>query len=379
VTFKLCTESLLSVPRSAVIDGIISYGGSTGIGLDLPRKAYGEFFERNHLFTAVAIHSQKPLSSIHTRQFREKLLTLCHLDQSDKERCLNHVFSFTTVHNLFDDSTQDYFFNAISLNGLKADSPYLSFSDSCGCASHPNKDKALYNSLMEFLERQALLGSWLSQSCQYAIHPSVLIEVTPYASLTEKLLANGELYIFANGCHLPGYTVIMFYFSHTDKDKVQYSVGSSSGLSLTEALTSSLEELYQCYSFLYNAECSNGLDSKVGSGYHLSFQQCNHRSIKEKIPFLQQSVPLKIQTLNDILSLRKFTYEEILSELATLSTDIFYYHCYEKALNLHFTKIMSPDFFAHMSLNKLINFDHTYAKQLNITKQNAYLEKIPFP
>ena len=39
--FKLCSENVLSTPKSVVIDGIISYGGSTGAGFNLIRKAYG--------------------------------------------------------------------------------------------------------------------------------------------------------------------------------------------------------------------------------------------------------------------------------------------------------------------------------------------------
>lgn len=378
VKFKLCTESFLSVPRSAVVDGIISYGGSTGIGFNLPRKAYGEFFERNHFFTTVPIDSQKALLDVTPAAYQEKLLTLCL--PADKEQLLQHHFSFTTVYNLFDDSPHDYFFNAISLNGVKGDAPYLNFSDSCACACHPIKEKALHCALMEFLERQALLGSWLSQTCQYAINPELLKSLTPYANLTEKLLENGELYIVEINNKLPGYTVMMFYFADSEKDIVQYSVGAKSGLSLAEALTSALEELYQCYTFLYNLESTNNqLENKAGSGYHVTFQQYNNRETKAKIPFIQQNVEFKINDLDDIRSARTFTYQEVLSDLAKLSQQIFYYHYYEHVLNLHYIKILSPDFFAHMSLTKSLNLDNLYAKATNITRETAYLERIPFP
>jgi hypothetical protein len=379
IKFKLCTESFLSVPKSVVVDGIISYGGSTGIGLNLARKAYGEFFERNHLFTAVPIHSQKTLKQVFPDEYRNKLINICQYNKNNLDNLLNHYFSFTTVNHLFSDSTQDYFFNAICLNGVKEDTPYINFTDSCACAVHPNKEKAIYNALMEFLERQALLGSWLSKTYRYAIHPSVLKEVTPYRDLVTKLLENGELYIIENGNYLPGYTVMMFYFSHSEKDVVQYSVGSSSGLSLNEALTAALEELYQCYTFLYNTEASVGLENKAGAGYHLSFQQCNHQATKAIIPFIQEALVYKIHKIHDINTLKVFTYDEILTELANLSESIYYYYFYEKQLGLHFIKIMSPDFFSHMSLKNSLNIDNIYAKKLNITSDNAYLEKIPFP
>jgi hypothetical protein len=379
IKFKLCSESLLSVPRSAVVDGIISYGGSTGIGAVLPRKAYSEFYERNHLFISVPVHSKKLLSSVQPASFRDKLLNICQIEKSQRSKSLDHVFSFTTVYNLFDQQPQDYFFNAISLHGSREDAPYFKFSDSCACAAHVTKKDAIYNSLMEFLERQSLLGSWLSKSYQYAINPSILIELTPYKILIEKLLENGDLYIFSNGNGLPGHTIIMFYFAHSEADIVQYSVGSSSGLNLKDALVSSLEELYQCYTFLYNMESSSGLENKAGSGYHINFQKYNHQNTRKIIPFIQNKISHDICTINDISYFKLFTIDEVLSELSLISNDIYYYHSYEKSLNLHFTKILSPDFFSHMSINESLNFNNSYAKKLGIIEENAYREKIPFP
>ncbi|KTD19553.1 YcaO-like family protein [Legionella londiniensis] len=380
VKFKLCSESFLSAPRSAVVDGIISYGGSTGIGLNLAAKAYSEFYERNHLFAGIPIDCVRPLSAIEPHTYREKLLNLCQISHNkDKAQCLAHEFSWVRVNNLFDHHAQYYFFNGLSLNGVKKDVPFLGFSDSCACAAHPVKEKALESSLMEFLERQALLGSWLSKSTLYAINPQVLSLVTPYAELAEMLLENGQLYVFSNGRHLPAHTVIMFYFAHSEKDTVQYSIGSSSGFNLQAALTASLEELYQCYSFLYNTESSSGLENKAGAGYHLSFQQCNHRDVKKTIPFLNEHPFFHINHPEEVYAAPVFSLEEVLAELEAVTNDIYYYHHHEKSLDLHITKIMSPDFFAHMAINKPLNFENRYAQKLGISKENAYLEKIPFP
>ena len=373
-TFKLCMESFLAVPRSAVVDGVISYGGSTGVGLNLPRKVYGEFFERNHFFTSVPLHSKKSLAEIEPRSLQDKLRSLCLKDNDA------HPFSWTTVYNLFNNAPADYFYNAISLNGMARDLPYLSFTDSCACASHPIKEQALYGSLMEFLERQSLLGSWLSKTYVYAIAPQLLKDISPYPDLVEKFLENGELHIFKNNNDLPGHTVILFYFSHCDRDIVQYSIGSKTGLSLREAINGAFEELYQCYTFLYNMESSiNQLENKAGSGYHLSFQQYNTQATKKRIPFLREEKNTVIHTLDDLNSVKTFRFEELLTELAAFSSDIYYYHAYEPALQLHMTKIVSPDFFAHMSLTQAINYDNLYAKKLGITKENAYLETSPFP
>jgi len=379
VKFKLCTENLLTTPKSVVIDGIISYGGSTSTGLKLLYKSYGEFHERNHLFTRVRVDYEKKLNEIEPASYRDKLLALCQLKVQDKERCYNHSFSITSVNHLVNHEPQDYFYNAISLNCNKKDSPFINFSDSCACAAHPEKDKALYNSLMEFIERQALLGSWLSKSYKYTINPQLLLEVTPYQELVEMFLDNGEIHIFQNGIDLPGHTVIMFYFSHSQDDIVQYSIGSSSGLTLEEALHSSFEELYQCYSFLYNVESSDGLENKAGAGYHLAFQKCNHPGIRETIPFMQQIRPYEVNTLSELQTVKKYSYDEVLAALSAMSQDIYYYHAHDKSLGLHYTKILSPDFFVHMSLNNCLNIKNKYAQNLKITPENAFLGKIPFP
>lgn len=377
--FKLCGESLLAAPKSVVIDGLISYGGSTGIGMTLPAKAYGEFYERNHLFTKVKIHRHKKLATVAPSAYREKLLSLCNLEKHSSHQCLEHHFAFTEVYNLFDHQRQDFFYNAISLNGHKEDRDYVNFSDSCACAAHPQQERALYNSLMEFLERQALLGSWLSKSYQYTINPEILRHITPYAELVEMLLDNGQIHIFQNGNQLPGHSIIMFYFAESTADPVQYSIGSSSGLTLNEALHSSLEELYQCYTFLYNMESSRGLEDKAGAGYHLEFQKCNHAAIRETIPFMRNVRPYLITSVADLEHAKHYSYEEILSELATISHDIYYYHQYDANTELHHTKILSPDFFMHMSLNQHLNLENAYARKLHISKKNAFMGKIPFP
>lgn len=379
VKFKLCNESFLSTPKSAIIDGIISYGGSTSIGLKLPCKAFGEFYERNHLFTQVPVHAHKKLAEVKPETYRNKLLGLCQFKNKVADDALNHSFDFTRVYNLFDETPQDYFYNAISLSCKANDSQFINFSDSCACAAHPKKESALYNSLMEFLERQALLGSWLSRTYQYRINSELLRDITPYDELVDLLLSNGELFIFQNGNQLPGHTVIMFYFSQSENDLVKYSIGSSSGLTIEEALLSAFEELYQCYSFLYNSESSEGLENKAGAGYHLEFQKCNHSAIRSTIPFMQNLSPAKIQTLSDLQQLHRYTQAEVTAELAQLSSDIYYYHTFDKSLALHYTKILSPDFFVHMALNNSLNINNSYARRLNITPENAFLGKIPFP
>jgi hypothetical protein len=335
--------------------------------------------ERNHLLTQIPVNGKKKLSAVTPDTYRKKLLSLCQMKDGDTQQCLEHPFLFTTVHNMFDNSPQDFFYNAISLNGNKADSKYINFSDSCAWASHPQKDEALYNSLMEFLERQALLGSWLSKTYQYTINPNILRSITPYNELVDLLLENGELYIFQNSNHLPGHTVIMFYFSQSPDDLVQYSIGSSSGLILEEALTSSFEELYQCYTFLYNVESSEGVENKEGAGYHLEFQQCNHPSIRETIPFMRDIRPYLINSVYDLQHAKQYTYQEVLTELGEISRDIYCYHAYDTSLDLHYIKILSPDFFMHVSLNNKLNIENCYAKKLKINKKNAFLGKMPFP
>ncbi|MFO1257570.1 MAG: YcaO-like family protein [Gammaproteobacteria bacterium] len=378
---KLFANNLLSAPRTIGVDGVMSYGGGTGLGLDLPRKAFGEYFERNHFFTSVPVTSKRLLKDISSDSLKSQLLKCIDQVKYTDQDPLEHSFCFTTVNSLMNDESQEYLYNAISLNGEKLDGPFYNFNDSCACATHVTKQKSLNNSLMEFLERQALLGSWISKQYRFAIAPEVLQVITPYKPLVEKLLRNGELFVFENGVNLPGYSTIIFYFSKCRQDLVQYSVGSSAGLTLEDSLNGSFEELWQCYLFQYNAENSRGLEDRAGTGYHLSFQKCNHAGIRDIIPFVQDGASRQytVSNYHQVTKLKTYTFDSVVSELADISSNIFYYHHFERALNLHFSKIVSPDFFVHMALEQPLNLVNAYSQAVGINRENAYTEKIPFP
>lgn len=377
-SLKYFDNNNLATPRSLVLDGAISYGGSSGYGVTLINKAYGEYWERNHFQTAVPITSKKLLSDVNPIDHRNKLLKLCNPLNQDK---LNqHFFSFTTVYNLFDETSYDYFFNVVSLHTLKQDEPFLDITDSIACASHPSKNQALYHSLIEFLERQSLVGSWISRTYRYSINSAVLGEITPYSNLYDALTDNGDLYIFEIGNLLPAYSVIIFYFAHNSNDTVQYAVGSKSGLSLREAINSAFDELYQTYLMLYLTNSnSKQFENKAGSDYHAQFPQFNTRKTKEIIPYFSNTIEHKVNTRLELEALPIVSLRDALNSLQELSNDVFFYHHYEKSLKLHFTKIFSFDFFAHMSLGKKLSLDGRYAKKLNINSDNAYLTPLPFP
>lgn len=381
-SLKYFDNNTLSAPRSLVLDGTISYGGSSGYGVTLINKAYGEYWERNHFQTAVPITSQKRLEDVYPLAHRNKLLSLCSAgdDAGITNELNNHLFSLSTVYNLFDEQPYDYFYNAISLHTLHKDALFLGMTDSIACASHPLKKQALYHSLVEFLERQSLVGSWISKTHRYSINPGVLGEITPYTHLYRALIDNGDLYLFEIGNQLPGYSVIIFYFAHSAEDIVQYAVGSKSGLSLDEAINSAFDELYQTYTMLYQTKSSaHQFENKAGSSYHAMFPRFNTQRTKELIPYFDGVAEHKINTRSELNALPVFSFKEVLSELKEFSPDIFFYHYYEPAIKLHFTKILSYDFFAHMSLGKQLRLDGLYAKKLNITADNAYLAPLPFP
>lgn len=376
---KLFLNNQLSTPRTIGVDGVMSYGGGTGHGLTLSRKAFGEYFERNHFFLSIPITSRHTLKDITSNHIREKLINCINQIKMTDDACDDHIFSFTAVKNILNDEPREYFFNALSLNGDKRDGFFYNFNDSCACASHTTKEDSLTNSLLEFLERQALLGSWMSRKYRYAIDPTVLLDITPYRELAKNFLENGTLYVFENGVNLPGYSTIIFYLSQCEEDLVQYSVGSSAGLTLEDSLKGSFEELWQCYLFQYNAENSKGLEDRSGSGYHLSFQKCNHAEIKYVIPFINQDIVPKITTAQEIYAQPHVTFKQAVNSLGEISEEIYYYHHYDSILGLHFSKIISPDFFSHMALEQRLNLINAYSKTLGITKENAYMEKIPFP
>lgn len=371
---KLFLSDSLCTPKTFGLDGIISYSGATSKGVDVVRKAYGEFFERNHFFLSVPIAKRGLLD--------QNLLKLCDqmlLKNANPASLPEHKFALTKVHNLFNHSEYFYPYNLISLHGDRTDVRYINFNDSCACSSHTSKEKALYNSLMEFIERQALLSSWMMKRVRYRVTNELLLKLIPYKELLNNLLKNGKLYIFETGMNLPCYTITMFYLSNTSRDIVKYSIGSSSDVSLQKALISSFEELWQCYLFQYNSENTKLMEEKSGSGYHLKFMECNNLDTYKIIPFIAQGFEPDSGTISEanIHDFEVFTYDRAVEKLAEISKDIYYYHGYDEALKLHFTKIISYDFFTHMSLDQALNLNNKYAQACNI--KDPYLVRIPFP
>ncbi|CAM2961912.1 YcaO-like family protein [Legionella worsleiensis] len=381
VQMKLFSNHLVNTPRSVGVDGVIGYGGATGTGLNLLKKSYGEFLERNHFFTGVGVSSCAALSSLNPI-LAQKLHSLCtQLKFKNTPPIEEHLFHLTQVTNLITEKPDLYLYNLISLNGKKEDMPFVAFNDSCSCATHSSKEQSLLSSLNEFLERQALVGSWTSKRFRYLINPQLLQEITPYTGLAKTLTEQGELYVLENGLNLPGYSIIIFYFSKSAKDIVQYSVGAGAGFSLQSALNSAFEELWQCYTFQYSSEHTVSLEDKAGSEYHLNFQQCNRLDTKNDIPFFNEIVnrTFDIDSIADLQKHPTFNLAEVISGLSRISQYIYYYHHVEPCTQMHYTKVISPDFFSHMSVDKKLNYDNAYAKTLGLSYDTAYKATIPFP
>ena len=370
----------LAVPRSMSIDGMLCYGGGTGVGLDLIRKAFGEYHEREHFFLDVPLSQRGSIEAVVPRALREKYsLLLSQLSKNEITK--DSVLSYSKVTSLKDEKAVPYFYNALALKSDARDTALLPFSDSSACATHNSKQASFDNALSEFIERQAFLGSWMAQRANYRIAPEVLLRVTPFTQLVEDLLSGGELYIFHNALDLPGHSVVMFYFSKDKRDKVQYTVGASAGFSLPAVLTSALEELWQCYAFLYNVGNTATLKDKAGSSFHRKFEAYNNTSTKGIIPYFKEGALLDntIANYEDVKSAKVYTAQDIIDEFNKRNNDVFYYHKIDTAKKLHFTKIVSPDYFVHMALDEPLNIINAYSQRLGITTKNAYTTRLPFP
>lgn len=370
----------LSAPRSMSIDGMLCYGGGTGVGLDLIRKAFGEYHEREHFFLDVALRQRGTIETMVPLFLQDKYKRL--LEQlSQRSISANTPLSFSEVNSFKNGETIPYFYNALSLKSDGRDTAFFPFSDSSACAVHNSKEASLSNALAEFIERQAFLGSWLSQRANYRIAAEALQQVTPFSQLVADLRRAGELYIFHNAIDMPGHSVVMFYFSKDPRDKVQYTVGASAGFSLPAVLSSALEELWQCYTFLYNLGNTAILEDKAGSSFHRKFQAYNTSTTKEIIPYFKSGALLSdtIAGYDAIKKAPTFTVSDIISAFNKQNEDVFYYHQIDEAKKLHFTKIVSPDYFVHMALDEPLNIVNTYSKKIGITLENAYTVRLPFP
>ncbi len=289
-----------------------------------------------------------------------------------------HSFQLSATHNILNAKIQYVPTVMISLaHANSIDRHFVPFIDSCGQGAHQTREQAFNAALNEFIERQALIGAWLSGKNRFKILLQAHIKFGKFNHLLQALQKNGEVMAFDIGNNLPCYSVIIFYFSKAQQDVVQYSVGMATDFDPALAIQKALNELWQSYMFIYlNANNPECLDQRYR--YLNELLNYNHQATKDIIPFLKSEIELSVE---DYLKLNIFNNTARLAILNNLSREIFSYErtSYLYGTKIYLCKILSPDFFLHMGVMMPLNLDNYYARSLNINSNLSITHSIPFP
>lgn len=369
-------SGLNTLPSIFNISGDCIAGNSGGSNLEAVQGGFGEYIERFHFYNEVKIDLTAKINEKNNQYHADKFLQTIKQIQQNHLDARNYEFDLTKVRHIF--SEEDIYVPTMMLTLAHANSEdrkYIPFMDSCGQAAHITKEASFNAALNEFVERQALISAWLSGQANIKINLDVNVNVNEIYS---RLLKHGRLIAYDLNINLPGYSIIIFYFSNSTKDSVRYSVGMASDSCAKTAFLRALNELWQSYMFIYlNADKPENLDDRyVYLNQLLSF---NNHETENKIPFHGDHVPEV--SLTDYFVFPDWDKNEILEALSHISTAIY---AYEGSISLfgrlfNYCKVFSTDFFLHMGITQPLNFQNAFADSLSLQVKTPVLQPIPFP
>jgi ribosomal protein S12 methylthiotransferase accessory factor YcaO len=369
------------LPVTTYVQSLASSGIGGGFGANGLRAAYGEFIERSHFYLNIPVAIKAEMGNHNHKQLTQ---SLCHMimQLNDTESdSATHQFNLTTVKNVFNDEVAYMPTVMFSLAFFdSADRKFIPFMDSSGAAAHISFENSRRSSLLEFIERQSLVASWMTRQYKYKIDPNVLLKIPRQSRMAEQLLNNGEMHVFDLSVGMPGYVIMILFFSKSTEDYVQYSIGISAGLSPLEALTKALNELWLDYSFLYTSAAIEGKLEKVADGkkYTIRHLEDNNVEKTKKIMAFDLSAAVNMKA-DDFLKLPQLTVAEAFIHIQAISEQVYLYHHQDRQGDFHYTKITSPDFFLHMSVTEKLNIDNVFFKKFRYDLNDLYRHAIPFP
>lgn len=361
------------------VTGDCAVGNGSGFNQDAIYSSYAEYIERYHFYYEVDRLKIATLDESNTAKISQKLKYLINQTKNTSASTDTHAFNLTAAHNIFSQESVWLPTVLISLAATQsADRGFIPFADSCGQACHVTAELAFEGALNEFIERQALVGSWLSGTSRYFFRLEPHKNLSKANKIIRELNGHGDLLVFEINNHLPGYSVIIFYFSKSTQDIVRYSVGMASDKNPCTALQKAVNELWQSYMFMYlNTDCHEKLDSRYK--YLNELLAFNNHDTKTLIPYFKSD--LKTIATQDFIGLPTQDSTDVLLKLKTISDAIFSYQRSRIVLGkrFYFCKILSPDFFIHMGITMPLNLNNNYSSLLNIPTNLKITQPIPFP
>lgn len=348
---------------------VAAYLGKGYLGLsfsDDRDKAYlaacGEYAERAFFNKRIQGESRKKLSDLpdsNRRQLYSFIKQMCPPDLVNEIN--THEFDLCLVRSIIDDEAILVPTAVISI-GEQQDSKFIVSRDTTGNSAHFDENKCFNNSLLEFVERQSLITSFLYSKGQTRFNIDDLSIFGSSCNLIKKLLCHGEVHAADISLFDSAYTVLLCFSSSRENASVMYSVGCSSSYSIIEAFEKSARELYSSFvtmlSIYDEGDGSYYEEYEKNMDYYLKlyYQKNHHDTYKEFGVFFNDSIP-EVRT-SEAISYSKKCLEDLLKDISGISSRVYSYRSeilFPGKEKLYFCKIFSLDMFYNMDISRKCN------------------------
>lgn len=283
-----------------------------------------------------------------------------------------------SAFSLFDDEILKINPSEIYLNyGLKGLSMYKkNFSDSCGVASHVNSDSALYAAILEFVERQSLILTWLAKKVGTKYSIDLLMSIYKKGHIIKKFSKIFSYFKIYNISIYSGIFVILIIGANNKA----FSIGLNAGLTFTEALDGALNEFHQSYeSILLYQNNPNNNEKEL---YKKKFLSQTAKEFIQNYNFLEKSISGEI-SLDDELQGKGNNYDLKFLKKLIFKVPIKYYAVsippIDKKTRLRIVKVFSTDAFPHMNTKIIDPNKYKITAILGFHKFPNKGNIIPFP
>lgn len=373
----------LSWTISDSVSGSFAEGSSTGASFMALSAAVGEHRERLHFYELGSSPAHKidylyHLGNDALIQFGQVLMqnpVQAVFDQT----IFKHRFRLQPVWNLLDNSKAYFPEVYLSLNPDHVDRAYLPLSDSTACASHVTAAQSIRASFYEFCERQSLLYHWFAGTIRGEFNWESRMAQLPYPRLWSLFAEMGELRVFDISL-FEGIPVVLCLYRSFPPQPVQYLVATAASASLSVALQSAMEELWQGYCFMLNYMSHPERVQSQGDRYIRHFVQCNHpQTVETFAAWNQQRHALLDLDFSEDPKDHSFTQN--IEKLRPWTDNLFAYSFQQLrgSSAVYYSKVFSTDFFPFMAVDKLpadipvLSRHHIYRHRF------SHIAPLPFP
>lgn len=251
------------------------------------------------------------------------------------------------------------------------------YTDSSGSAAHTTSEEVLKKAYLEFVERQSLVYSWLSQ------HPGEVIDIRSIPSFKIKLLYNNlksvvdNLYIYEISIVPEVYVILTLGYV-----KNIFSVGLGAGWNLIEAIQSSLDE----FIMIFESMISNRFFGNSKNSENLYVQEFYNKDInvflEEVHYFLENDEPYNVSEtsisgLSKDIDILQYSIGNMKKKFGI---DIYatFISSPDKISSTKIVKVFSPDAYPHINTKLFDPNDYKITDNMSKKEFPNIYKMVPF-